>query len=743
MGGNFQNAGEVAVGDFERKNWGYDFGGPIIKDRLFFYAAYEETETASINPFGPSDSNFQDPQDLSTAELDRIKNILINNYGRDPGDLVTNLPIVSERMFVRLDWNINDNHRAEANYAKLDETTIIGDDIGTRRAGMTFSDNFHKRGSDSETYAVRLYSDWTDRLSTELRYSSQEVIDLQNPVGGGEAQDENRPRLVIGPTGSFFGEFGRDGTLFASGPGVFRSANKLATTKDQFKIKADYQLGDHKITGGYEYESLDVFNLFIINATGTLWFDDIDALEAGNAYDARVGVSFTQDPVDAAVVFTRDINSVFLQDQWDVTDRLQVIYGLRYDWYESDDAPLLNPVYESVYGFTNQVAFDGLDAVQPRLGINYTLPEDRWGDTRITAGFGVFSGNDPTVWFSNAYQNFGGALGIGSVTGILAGTTCVGDEVSNGGAFNGIPQCALDGGQNQALNNAGSVAATDPNLKLPRANRYSFGIEHNTDFDSDFLSNWFLKADLIYSDLQDSLEFLDLTTHQIGTAPDGRATYRNIDPNNAGCSAVFNGVRQGFSGVTPDCYGANQDIYMTNRVGGDGYTFTAAIQASKLFEFGDGWTLNVGGGYAYNESEVGNPGNSFTAGGNFRSVTTNDLFNSPVGPSFRNTPHNFTFQTTLSKDFIADYPTTITAFVQIRDGSPLSLTYDDTFTDSIGDSSGEPRNLLYVPTGPNDPTVTFDMSNEEIAQFFALTDSLGLPRGADCVKGCVGTRLVV
>jgi outer membrane receptor protein involved in Fe transport len=743
--GDSIDGNDTNLGDFERKNWGYDVSGPIIKDKLFFYAAYEETETASINEFGPADGNFAQPQTLTTAEMERIRNILINNYGRDPGELPTNLPITSERVFVRLDWNINDDHRVEANWATLVESTTIGDDISTTRGELSFADNFHTRGSDSETFAVRIYSDWTDRLSTELRYSTQEVIDVQDPLSGGEAQSGSPiPRLVVGPrqdsgffnNGSVFGEFGKNNTLFVSGPGVFRSANSLATTKDQFKIKADYLLGDHTITAGYEYETLDIFNLFIINATGSIWFDDIDALEAGNGYDARVGVAFTQNPIDAAAAFTRDINSVFLQDQWDVTDNLQIIYGLRYDWYTSDDAPATNPVYESVYGMTNSVSFDGLDIIQPRIGLNYTLPSDKWGDTRISAGFGVFAGNDPTVWFSNSYQNFGGALGIGSVSGIFAETTCVGDELANGGAFNGIPQCAYDGGQNQALANGGSVAATDPNFELPSVNRYSFGIEHNTNLGDGFFSDWLVKFDAIYSDMENSYDWVDLTMSQTGTAPDGRPVYAAIDPNFTGCNATFNGVRQGFSNVTDECIGANQDLLFTNRIGDEASSFSASIQASKLFEWGDGWTANVGGGYAYVDAKVGNPANQAIASGAFNSVVTDNLTNVPVGPSIWGTPHNFTFTTTIAKDFIADHTTSITAFVQVRDGHPLSLTYDSNFTDDvIGDSSGGERQLLYVPTGPTDPTVNFTMPAEDIAAFFAYTDSLGLARGAIAPKG--------
>jgi outer membrane receptor protein involved in Fe transport len=331
------------LGTFERENYGVEFSGPIIQDKLFFYGSYEKFETATVNPYGSADdASFPRSETaLTTAELNQIKDILISKYDRDPGEPIRNLPVESERYFARIDWNINDSHRLEGTFASVEESTLIGDDIGGGRGGYTFSDNFHARGSDSETYGVRLYSDWTDRLSTELRYSSQEVIDLQNPFGGGEDIDpEPKARITI-CTNCFLpqvigiGEFA--GQDFVSGPGTFRSANKLTTNKDQFKFKADYQWGDHLVTAGYEYETLDVFNLFIINATGTIMFDSVAALDAGTAFEIEKGTSYTRDPNDAAAAYTRDIHSVFLQDKWDISDRAQLIFGVRYDWYVSDD----------------------------------------------------------------------------------------------------------------------------------------------------------------------------------------------------------------------------------------------------------------------------------------------------------------------------------------------------------------------------------------------------------------------
>jgi hypothetical protein len=731
-------------GTFERENYGFDFGGPILKDKLFFYGAYEKFETATVNQFGSADDDSfpRSGTDFTTAELNQIKDILINQYDRDPGPAIKNLPVESERVFVRLDWNINENHRAEATYATVEESTLIGDDIGGGRGGYTFADNFHARGSESETIGLRLYSDWTDRLSTELRYSTQDVTDLQNPFGGGEAQDPvPKPRLAVCFDQCFLNfipEFA--GQDFVSGPGTFRSANKLATNKDQFKLKFDYQLGDHLLTAGYEYETLDVFNLFIINATGVISFAadsdgdgvaDFNNMINGTADAIKMGVSYTRDPNDAAAAYTRDIHSYFIQDRWALNDRMELILGLRLDQYKSGDLPILNQNYVDRYNLTNQVGMDGLDALQPRIGFNYTLP-DNFGDTRLSLGFGVFSGNDPTVWFSNAYQNFGGALGVGDLgaVGCAAGDEQVLDGAGN---FTGIPECVIAAGQNQALATQGAVNATDPNLELPTVERFSIGIENNSGGEG-FFADWNTRVDFIWGDLKNQVNFLDLSLTQVGTTPDGRPIMEQVDPLRPGCNATFNGPGDGFSNVTPECIGANSDIYFTNQPGDGGKTFTASVQFAKLFQYDNGWDINVSTGYNYNESEVANPGNSFTASGNFRSVVNKDLGQAPVGPSYRNTPHNFVLAMTFSKDFFGDNKTSLTTFFQRRKGGPLSPVYfNDQYNGAIGDPAGEARHLIYVPVDENDPLVTW--TDGTAADFFAWTDRKGLKRGQVAKKG--------
>jgi outer membrane receptor for ferrienterochelin and colicin len=266
--------GDTVITDpFDKKNWGFDFSGPIIKDKLFFTVAYEETDESGVQNTGPIGGGFANEDFLTIDDANTIRDILINQYDRDPGTIVRNLPQTSERIFVRLDWNINDRHRAELTYTDLEELNLDPDDLGFD--GFTFSDNFEFEGIEQDTISLRVFSDWTDNFSTEFRYSTFDVTDIQGPTGGGEAQDPD-PKVRIAV------EDGAGDGILLSGPGFFRSANDLQYTIDQLKLAANYTLGDHTLTVGYEREVRDIFNLFIPNATGTLVFDSISDLQAGN-----------------------------------------------------------------------------------------------------------------------------------------------------------------------------------------------------------------------------------------------------------------------------------------------------------------------------------------------------------------------------------------------------------------------------------------------------------------------------
>jgi len=728
-GSNIEGEDVTGGASFDQYDWGAELGGPIVKDKLFFYGSYEETSTSDLQEEGPAGAGFSNPSTYTLDQVNRVRDILINQYGRDPGELVRTLPNTSRRFFGRLDWNINDDHRLAATYSRLEENRTLGDDINTGRGNFTFSDNFQTRGSTSDTYAVRLFSDWSDSFSTEIRASRSDVVDSQSPIGGGEAQDETPlPRIGIGlPFGNEF--FGTD---FVSGPGTFRSANKLDTSTTQFKFKFDYASGDHLFTGGYEFDKLDVFNLFIINGTGTIQFGtfgdtdaDIDALESGIAAGIRINSSFTGDPNDAAAEFSRTIHTLYMQDEWQVTNNFSLVLGARYDFYKSGDSPNANPEFQSRFGFSNTQSYDGLNAFQPRIGFTWDLPEE-FGNTTVTGGFASFSGGDPTVWFANAYQNFGGAIGFGD------DDAC--DEadlnVLAGGSFSGIPQCAVDAAMLNAQQNLGAVAAVDPNIKLPTMNRFSLGVSHFTaDTGSDFFDDWNIKVDAIYGDIVNGYDFVDLSLTQSGTAPDGRHLFSQFDFRDSGfqdgCNPTFLGIREGFSGASSECFrfpsSSGQNILLTNAVNGGGYQFSLAAQFSKQFVVSDTATFDFRAGYAYSDSVVGNAGGSSTAGSNFEEVVTSNFNNSKLGTSPNNNKHNITLALTYSDDWFGeDLRTSFSAFFRARSGRPLTFVFDaNTDRATFGSSDAEARSLLYIPTGESDPLVTY-ADGFDTAGFFAF-----------------------
>lgn len=717
--------GERVITDpFEDLNYGFNFGGPIIKDKLFFFVAYEETDEAGVQNTGPIGGGFANEEFLTVAEANQIGDILRNQYGRDPGPIVRTLPQTSERIFARLDWNINDMHRAELTYTTLEELNLDPDDLGFD--GFTFRDNFEFEGIEQDTISLRLFSNWTDRLSTEFRYSRFDVTDIQGPAGGGEAQDPNPiTRIEV--------EDGGGDTIFTSGPGFFRSANDLQYTIDQFKLAADYVVGDHTLTFGYERETRDIFNLFIPNATGTLFFDDIAALQAGTANAADFNGSFSGVAADAAASFKRDINSFYVQDEWQLNDAMTLIAGLRYDQYKSDDLPIDNPVFEQRYGFNNRQTFDGLELVQPRLGFRWELPESNWGETQLSAGFGVFGGGDPTVHFANAYQNFGGAIGSADEGDCVPADL----QVLNGGQFTGLPDCLRTAASLSANANTGAVAAVDPNFDLPSNQRWSLGLNHVMASDNGFLDGLTIQADYIYTDHKNAIDFVDLRLTPNGvTLPDGRPQFFEVDPTQPGCAATFNGIRRGFSnagtngGPCDDTGNPNQDVLLTNGV--EGSTSSFSLQFAKSLDFTDRTSMDLGLGYAFVDAEVGNPVNSSTAGSSYEESATAVLNNNQLGPALWANRHNFVLRASFQHYFFDEHPTSIAFFFQRRSGNPFSYTYeDDTVEDWFGDSDDEERVLLYVPTGPEDPLFDFSaLGAAETQSLFEFLNRSGLNRYA-------------
>ncbi|WP_432769255.1 MAG: TonB-dependent receptor [Sphingopyxis sp.] len=733
-------AGQPVAPIEPEKRWGAWLGGPLIKDRLFFFGAYEHQEAGQSQDDGPAGAGYANEiSGVPVAAFNEVSDVLSSVYGIETGPLVRSRPFENDRYFGRLDWQVNDDHRLELTYQRLEEASTRADDFSSSSTNprVTGLNTFYLSGTVSDYYSARLYSQWSDEFSTELRYSRSKITDRQDPIGGGEAQSDNPiPRIIVGVES-------QDGTSFGqvlAGPGFSRAANDLRTQVDAFRAVGKLDKGAHQIKVGFEMNQADLFNLFVQNATGTLYFENIDDLRAGllsggsftnptaqqiadgDAVGAEGNFTATGVVTDAAAAFKRTAFSIFAQDDWEVSDRLNAVIGVRADWY-SGGQPNLNPVFLQRYGFSNTTAFSNLPPiVMPRVALTYDMDDfAMFGRPKLTAGVGIFSGGDPLVWFGNAFQNDG----RGFATGTTNDAQCAPIKDANGqidvvtgGQFTGVPACFQQSASNNAARGLGDTQSISPNIKMPSVLRANIGFSSELNFaPSGFFSGWNLNLDYIYSKYRNPFTLVDLsqTVNPAlgidGYTVDGRPIYRSIDPNAAGCDAVLVGLNPGpvYENVNAGCFspatGRDDELQLTNSAGFRSHN--ASFILSKTFDgglFTENGNVDFNVGYAYTDAQDRRSMYNSTAGSNYDLVAASDRQNPAASRSFYSSTHNISSRLAFREEFFEDLSTRFAVSFIARSGRPYSLTFTGggVFNDS---ASGFENALLYIPTGINDPNI--------------------------------------
>jgi hypothetical protein len=466
---------------------------------------------------------------------------------------------------------------------------------------------------------------------------------------------------------------------------------------------------------------------------------------SGSNEGAYINASRTGDVNDAAAEFERSIYSLYAQDDWRLNDDLNLVLGIRTDWYKGGH-PDENPAFEARYGFKNTTGFSDLDPViLPRIGFTYT-PADFavFGRPRLQGGVGIFSGGDPLVWFGNAFQN----NGFGFAEGTTQGPGCPAGQIDvlNGGTFSGLPQCAFDVAVSRAAQGAGDAQSIDPDIKMPTVFRANLGFQSDLNFaQQGFFSNWRLNLDYIYSYYRDPFTIVDLSQTPDpsrglnGFTIDGRPIYRAIDPTVAGCDAqlVSVGAPPVWSNVTSPCFATSRDdeLMLTNSKGYRSHI--ASVILSKNFDSGvftpDG-SVFFTAGYSYTNSQDRRNMFNSTAGSNYDQTAAFDRQNPDASRGFFESRHNITWSTTFREKFFDDLATTFGFSFIARSGRPYSLTFNGggVFNDS---ASGSNNALIYLPTGVNDPNIAPTSNMTAVQQLADFAASL------DCAKDHIGETI--
>ncbi len=750
------------------KRWGVSLGGPIIKDKLFFYGAYEKQTAGQSQDDGPVGAGFtNEVRGVTEDQFNAISDTLRNVYGIDTGPLVHTRPFTNKRLFGRIDWQITDNHRFEATYQRLKESTLRTDDFFTGNSpNVTGQNTFYLSGTDSKYYSGRLYSTWSDRVSTELRYSHADIQDLQDPFGGGEAQDANPiPRIIVGIDNPAGAGNPPDATILA-GPGTSRSANDLHTKVDLFKAVANFDGGDHKLKVGAEINKADIFNLFVQNATGTLVFRNLADLQAGllspgtgnnqtstlpnnvvsGATEGAFGnFSSTGDINDAAAAFKRTIYSMYFQDDWRVNDQLNAVIGVRMDMFDGP-GPALNQNFVNRYGFANTTGFSDLDPVfSPRIGLTYDIGDfSAFRRAKVQGGVGIFSGGDPLVWFGNAFQN----NGFGFAEGTTQSSSCPAGQIDvvTNGQFTGLPACFRQDGINRAAAGLGDTQSVDPNIEMPTVFRANIGYQSDFEWgDSPFGRGWHVSLDYIYSKYKNPFTIVDLSQTPNpalglnGFTVDGRPIYRAIDPTVAGCDAVLTDITPTpvWSNVTAACFNTSRDDELMLTNAGSYHSHIASFILSKNFDrgiFTQGGSSYFTFGYAFTAAQDRRNMFNSTAGSNYDLTAAFDRQNPEATRGFFGSRNNFTFSGNFREEFLQDLATSLGFTFVARSGRPYSLTFTggSVFNDSV---SGSDNALVYLPTGISDPNISPTSNMTAVQQLADYASGVG------CAKKYIGRTI--
>ena len=669
--GNELEGAPVPQGNYTEKRYGFNVGMPIIEDTLFFFAAYEELEGAQIFQYTPLTDTQN--QRITQAEIDEIIQIAKDMYNYDPGNVIPSMPVDDEKLLVKLDWNINDAHRASFVYNYNDGFSMAQSDASSSR--ISLSNHFYERGAELKSYVTSIYSDWTDDLSTEFRLGKSELDNRQISIDRASGFGEFQIRTAGGAT-------------VYLGPDDSRQANKLSYENLSFKAAATYYLDDHQFLVGYEYEDLDVFNMFIQHNEGEHRFGSVEEFRSGFADRVYYGNARSHNPADAAGLFKYAIHTFYAQDEYYVADYdLTLTFGLRYEKYESDDVPALNQNFVDRYGFSNQQNLDGKDLLQPRFGFNWAVDDA----LSVRGGFGLFSGGNPNVWISNSYSNDG----IRNIQERINNVQLLGPDavefVGGGRAGYDIP---LD-----LYNTVGSGTAdsstnvTDPNFEIPSEWKFSLGLTYLTEDD------YTLTADLLISDKQDSAVIRDLALEQVATAPDGRPIYDSVN------------------------HPRNSDFLLTNVEGDDDARSTIlSFSIDKRFDNGFRFTAS----YAYTEAEDVHPMTSSVAFSNYHNIAVADSQNPVLSRSNYEIPHRFTLNLNYTMELFEGYDTKFTLFGQANEGSPYDYSFISNFVHGFNDRD---RQLLYIPA-ENDPNVVYgDDFNVGVFNDWIASEGLDKYRG--------------
>ncbi len=414
--------------------YGFTFGGPIIKNKLFFFVNAEYSKVPSIvNRYrgseitggvaGQANIGVGSDKDYlsraSTFDLQQVKDHVMSKYGYDTGSY-TDFPAneSNAKILARLDWNISQKHHLALRYNYTlnnvwNNPNATSMDAGTRMSGsrvsqysMSFANSMYSMQNLVSTWSLDLNSRLTDNLSNQFLATFSKLDDVRG------TNSSEFPFIDI---------LENDNNYIALGYELFTWNNAVHNTVANVKDDITYYAGNHKITGGINFEYQLADNQYMRNGTGYYRYSSLADFLSGAApeivnltygYEKNGAVEFAP---AARVQFYKA--GLYVQDEWNVSDNFKLTYGTRLDGLFFDNSDLITnnaikelAFYPKSYGYKETHIDTGSWpssklTISPRVGFTWDVFGNR--SLKVRGGTGLFSGRLPLVFFTNMPTNGG------------------------------------------------------------------------------------------------------------------------------------------------------------------------------------------------------------------------------------------------------------------------------------------------------------------------------------------------
>ncbi len=401
---------------------GFRIGGPIVKDKLFFFINGETARRTEPQFYGAGQPGSPVTTDLAQAITTKLQTTYGYNVGAY-GDY--NIYANSDKLFGRLDFNLNDKTSIALRHNYI---SAVASNLERSASLFKFGSQDFNQNNVQNSTVLEVKSNFSNTLANNLILGYTNIHDYRSLLNG---QADLFPAVQINNVGTSIGGGLGSPTYYNGSNQILLGSDREASIFNQrqktFEVtdNVTFYKGAHALTLGTHNEFYKIDYGFINSWNGRIEYNNVaqflnDQPSRIRGTYNKTDNSYNYNYNNPSASFNINFYSAYLQDEWNVTDRLKITPGIRFDIASlptkpalnsalvnnpANDQRTLNQTYSHTAWQDLNNGYLGQVQVSPRLGFNYDVNGD--GSFVVRGGSGIFTGRVPFAWFGYAYYNNG------------------------------------------------------------------------------------------------------------------------------------------------------------------------------------------------------------------------------------------------------------------------------------------------------------------------------------------------